>query len=316
MATTGAPYNLPYPLAGDAPTGAAQIQALAAALVTELTRVDAAAAALTTSLNNHAAATTAHGSGSAVVGKDQAVTLTNKTMDFRGGATYNTAANILWTAVVQSVGGTTLAAKLTAIDNSITTLQGSAGAAPAWTAITGKPATFPPDAHSHAYAATTHTHSQYSTTSHDHDSVYALFTTGDTFGKTKERCVNFANATGAVHSRSVSGSGTYYAVWVDGSGDFCRNTSSRRYKENIRTHAIDPAKVLALRPVMYDRINGQPNEFGLIAEEVDEQFPEITTRDENGLIDALRYDLLSVALLSVVQDQEARIAALEEALGS
>jgi hypothetical protein len=115
----------------------------------------------------------------------------------------------------------------------------------------------------------------------------------------------------------VSGSGTYYAVWVQGDGTFARNTSSRRFKQNIRDIDIDPDAVLSLRPRVYDRRPKEEggdylrDEFGLIAEEVAGTLPEIVTYDEEGRIDALRYDLLGVALLPVVQDQADRIERLE-----
>jgi hypothetical protein len=54
---------------------------------------------------------------------------------------------------------------------------------------------------------------------------------------------------------------------------------------------------------------------------VHEHLPEIVTRDEDGRIDTVRYDLLGVALLPVVQrqakqieDLEARLARLEAKL--
>lgn len=55
------------------------------------------------------------------------------------------------------------------------------GTAAAWADITGKPSTFPPDVHSHDYAATDHDHAgvyqpagSYAAASHNHDGVYAL----------------------------------------------------------------------------------------------------------------------------------------------
>jgi len=120
---------------------------------------------------------------------------------------------------------------------------------------------------------------------------------------------------------------TTYAVYVgnDGGFHFGRPTSSIRYKYNVREHYTDPANVLALTPVVYDRLPQEitladgsttwsastENEYGLIAEEVYEKFPELVTWFE-GKIDGVKYDLLAVALLEVVKDQEVRIQALEE----
>jgi hypothetical protein len=112
-------------------------------------------------------------------------------------------------------------------------------------------------------------------------------------------------------SNNVAGS-QFYALWVgnDGGFHFGRNTSSIQYKENVRAHNTDPANVLALQPVIYDRIDGGANEYGLIAEQVAEHFPELVVWFD-GKIDGLRYDLLPVALLDVVRDQENRLRALE-----
>lgn len=123
----------------------------------------------------------------------------------------------------------------------------------------------------------------------------------------------------------------FYALWVGNNTGykFGRNTSSIKYKENVRDAASADA-VLSLRPVVYDRkatfqypededgnrligppnrFEGAKNEFGLIAEEVAAVLPEIVTRYK-GEIDGVRYDLLGVALLPIVQAQAAQIEAL------
>ncbi|AWY07590.1 minor tail protein [Streptomyces phage Yosif] len=179
-----------------------------------------------------------------------------------------------------------------------------------WASITGKPSTFAPASHSHSWSSITSKPSTFPPSSHSHSNY---LTSGET--------ISWANGTKRVHNDSVSGSGTYYAVWVQGDGTFARNTSSIKFKENVRDYPIDPAAVLALRPVMYDRkatvndegetVEGRKDEFGLIAEEVNETIPEIVNILD-GEVDGLRYDLLGVALLSVVKHQEERIARLEK----
>jgi hypothetical protein len=161
-----------------------------------------------------------------------------------------------------------------------------------WSAVTGKPTTFPP---------ATHSHNQY-------------LESGDTIKR--------ANGSDRVHGNDPAGSG-WYSVWVDGNHNFCKNTSSIRYKTNVRDHLIDPDTVLRLRPRIYDRRDkvidgtqneGRKNEIGLIAEEVHEVLPEIVIYDELGRIDALRYDLLAVAMIPLLRQQQARITELEQRL--
>lgn len=184
-----------------------------------------------------------------------------------------------------------------------------------WAGVSGKPATFPPSAHTHAGSDVT------------------------------SAVANATNATEATHAAQADGSeygwtnnvagGTFYALWVgnDGGFHFGRNVSSIKYKENVVTHGIDPAGVLALRPVRYDRkatyrfptdaagnrligpeqrFEGAKNEYGLIAEEVEQTLPEIVTR-YNGVVDGVRYDLLGVAVLSVVKAQQEQIDKLTAA---
>jgi hypothetical protein len=53
---------------------------------------------------------------------------------------------------------TGLGTLLTAIDSRISTVEQSPGGVVSWDAVQGKPATFPPEAHVHDYAAVIHTH--------------------------------------------------------------------------------------------------------------------------------------------------------------
>lgn len=190
-----------------------------------------------------------------------------------------------------------------------------------WSGISGKPATFPPSGHTHPGT--------------DINSTVAL-----------------AEGSAYAFNNNVAGS-TFYAVWVgnDTGNHLGKNTSSIRYKQNVRDYTgIDPTKVLQLRPVIFDRkpvpvpppdgqegparmVPGAVDEYGLIAEEVNELVPEIVLRFDAGdgqgpLIDGVRYDLLALALLDVVKDhqrqlrnqdmksrkQNRRIAALEAAV--
>lgn len=135
-----------------------------------------------------------------------------------------------------------------------------------------------------------------------------------------------ASATDAIGSQSgwtnnVGGT-SFYALWVgdDANYSFGRNVSSIRYKTNVRSHYTDPANVLALTPVIYDKIPTPPgvaplDEYGLIAEQVAQYCPELVTWFE-GEIDSVRYDLLAVQLLNVVKHQDAQLAALNAAMAT
>lgn len=116
------------------------------------------------------------------------------------------------------------------------------------------------------------------------------------------------------YNRNAVGTG-FFGVWMNSALQLMRNTSSERFKENI-SPLEKGYEVLNLQPVEYDRIGGG-HEYGLIAEQVYEYLPEIVTwfadpdSEDEPVIDGVRYDLLSVALLSVVKDLARRVEELE-----
>lgn len=185
-----------------------------------------------------------------------------------------------------------------------------------WGNISNKPTGFNPNAHTHGGGDIVSPVANANNASYANEAGHSADTDGSAYA----------------FNNNVSGS-TFYAVWVSNTGKLGRNTSSARYKQNIRAHDAASTDVLNLQPVIYDRrdaldypgtdpetgqtLEGPPNlipgtkgEYGLIAEQVAEHVPEIVTWYD-GKIDGVRYDLLSVALLDVVRDQQARIEALE-----
>lgn len=185
-----------------------------------------------------------------------------------------------------------------------------------WDGVSGKPATFAPTAHGHSGSDVT---SAVANATNAVEAAHAAQADGSQYG--------WAN--------NVAGS-TYYALWVgnDGGYHLGRNVSSIKYKENVRDADVDPLNVLQLRQVRYDRkptyrypqdanghrligpeqqFPGAKNEYGLIAQEVEKHVPEIVTYYD-GEVDGVRYDLLGVALLPVVQAQQKQIDKLTAAV--
>jgi hypothetical protein len=97
---------------------------------------------------------------------------------------------------------------------------------------------------------------------------------------------------------------------VEVQGTFTES-SSIRFKENIKP--LEPAlgKVEQLKPVTYNKIGVVEEEIGLIAEEVAELFPEVVTYNEEGLVSGVQYQRLSVILLKAVQELTERVNKLE-----
>lgn len=78
-------------------------------------------------------------------------------------------------------------------------------------------------------------------------------------------------------------------------------------------------RLLSLRPVTfrYKKVfegGEKPIQFGLIAEEVAEVFPELVVYNEEGEPEAVKYRLLSTLLLNELQRQGAELQALSTRL--
>lgn len=182
-----------------------------------------------------------------------------------------------------------------------------------WDNVGGKPSTFAPSAHTHAGADVTSAVAQ---------------AEGSQYGWT-----------------NTVGGTEFYQVWVGNNGGykFGRNTSSIRYKDNVRTFTDNVTDLMQIRTVLYDRKPtleppvdedgnrvegpeqlwpGRKNEFGLIAEELAEIWPEVITWFDSGdgpVIDGIRYDLIAARLIPVLQgmllvvrNTRARVKTLED----
>jgi hypothetical protein len=92
--------------------------------------------------------------------------------------------------------------------------------------------------------------------------------------------------------------------------------SSERFKMAIEPMGSNTARLGQLRPVSF-HLKSDPNgalQYGLIAEEVAKVYPELVIRNEQGRIDGVRYDELAPMLLNEVQQQQEKIAAMEQQL--
>jgi hypothetical protein len=108
-------------------------------------------------------------------------------------------------------------------------------------------------------------------------------------------------------------------VLVTSTGQFGIATSSRRYKEDIHDMADASAGLLSLRPVTFRykqayADGSKPLQYGLIAEEVAEVYPDLVVRSADGQIQTVKYQVLDSMLLNELQKQSQTISALEERL--
>jgi hypothetical protein len=104
---------------------------------------------------------------------------------------------------------------------------------------------------------------------------------------------------------SINGGTIGGAVTINGSlvvnGTITEN-SSLRVKENIITSEGHLEKVNKLRPVKYNKIDSDKTEIGLIAEEVEEVYPEFIQYDENGDPVGIHYSRLTASLIGAVKE--------------
>ena len=98
-------------------------------------------------------------------------------------------------------------------------------------------------------------------------------------------------------------------VLIDSLGQLGTVNSSRRFKEDIHDMANASSRLLKLRPVTFRYTQAyadgsKPIQFGLVAEEVAEVFPELAVRGADGEVETVHYETLGVLLLNEVQRQE------------
>ncbi|MFC1476248.1 tail fiber domain-containing protein, partial [Candidatus Zixiibacteriota bacterium] len=110
--------------------------------------------------------------------------------------------------------------------------------------------------------------------------------------------------------------GSGNSVKIDGTGVLYEQSSSRRHKDNIRDLSINADPVLQLNPVTFQWKSTGEEDFGLIAEDVAELLPELVVYDNEGRPNGVKYDLVPVYLLGVLQQQQATIDYLNEQVAS
>ena len=96
-------------------------------------------------------------------------------------------------------------------------------------------------------------------------------------------------------------------------GGTLTESSSIRYKENIQTiSAPILPKLEAIRPVTYNKKDNPSNtEYGIIAEELNELFPELVNKNDNGEVESVNYSRLTVLLIKAVKELKQEIEILK-----
>jgi len=109
-----------------------------------------------------------------------------------------------------------------------------------------------------------------------------------------------------------SGAGTYALKWTATSGKFTYDSSSERYKNNIRNSIYGLSDILKLQSRMFEYKDDERTDVGFIAEEVNEVIPELTVKDLDGRPDAVSYDRFVSVLVKAIQELKAEIDTLKK----
>jgi len=112
----------------------------------------------------------------------------------------------------------------------------------------------------------------------------------------------------------TTGAANAVNVVIDSTGQLGTISSSRRFKTDIRDMGEASSGLMRLRPVTYRykqpyADGSMPIDYGLIAEEVEEVYPDLVTRTPAGEVETVQYHKVNAMLLNEVQKQHRQIAA-------
>lgn len=107
------------------------------------------------------------------------------------------------------------------------------------------------------------------------------------------------------------------AVLIDSADQLGTVSSSLRYKQNIKDLEKDSEIIYDLRPVKFNyRAHPTVPAWGLIAEEVEQIFPQLVVYDKEDQPESVKYHELPVLLLNEIQKLYKRIQELEAHLSN
>ncbi len=121
---------------------------------------------------------------------------------------------------------------------------------------------------------------------------------------------------------TTAGIVTINGLSTEGVTPLCRNpsnqistcSSSIRYKQNIHAFQAGLSLIQKLRPVSFNWRANNLADLGLVAEEVAKVEPLLTTANDKGEIEGVKYDRVGVVLVNAVQEQQRQIEAQQKQL--
>ena len=115
-------------------------------------------------------------------------------------------------------------------------------------------------------------------------------------------------------SGSASSTGSFGALSVPGQATIGSvvEASSIMYKENVKQIESPLEKITKLRGVEFDYKKTNEHSIGMIAEEVNEIFPELVAKNEDGDVTAMSYTRMTAVLLEAVKELSAEVKELRK----
>lgn len=154
--------------------------------------------------------------------------------------------------------------------------------------------------------------------------TYSIGTTSTIYCQDRLSTSSTFSADGQITSPGcrVNISGPYNVLYVNTAGQFGIPSSTERMKQDIVPATIDTEKVCQLELVRFRykedvAENGDDAhvQLGLIAEQVEELIgPDFVFYNEDGQVQGIHFEMLSFALLPVVQEQQKRLKDIEARL--
>jgi hypothetical protein len=108
---------------------------------------------------------------------------------------------------------------------------------------------------------------------------------------------------------------------IDSNGQMATNVTSQLSREDIQGMGDASSGLLTLHPVTFRnkqayKDGSKPLDYGLIAEEVAEIYPDLAVKGKDGKVVTVQYQKLTPMLLNELEKQAERIRSLENRLAA
>ena len=126
----------------------------------------------------------------------------------------------------------------------------------------------------------------------------------------------YMNGSGNIFWGGIRANAGSYAVKLTTGGEQVFDTSSARYKDNIRDSVYGLNAVMQMRPAQFEYKDDGRSDVGFVAEEMVQVIPEIVVIDKQGRPDAVAYDRITSVLCKAIQELKADLDATKAELAA